>query len=256
MRLFFLFAITALIISCGKNDVSTPLNPFIESKANNNAEDVNTPPLNTEPLNKPSPPNHYSNNWFLQWGWPGEYPNGFSVIEKNITLSARSQANPNLKETLKCPVDYLGMYHPWNKERASQLSFFTATETYEITISETTEVEIIQDGKPKFKTLFTGDIITFLSYLSEGWAIVNIDGVITEISISDIKDWHTTQKDTHLWLGLPCQGQTAWVRFQDIALDNGLADYGHSLSSWGYAADINPSDAISIKQEITQKQIK
>ena len=241
---------------------SQPISQTQDGKDNSKLilEKIKTPTNTTmesteiEPIKfyKGIPPNHYPENWYISWAWGGEYPNGFSVIKENVKLRGRSEPNPNLEKTLNCHVDYLGMYHPWNRDRKTDLTFLTATKTFNITLSEPLTTDVYLNEKVSLKTYPAGEKITFLHYMSEGWGKVKIAEDIVEIDFSNIaaKDWPDKVDIVDEWIQLPCEHNNGWVLFDEVILKQDVADYGYSLSSWGFTQDLTLKDLEALKEEV------
>lgn len=229
-----------------------------EDKTENISLKQDAPPIKDPAWLKDSPPpNHYSDDWHIGWGWSGEYPNGFSVLKENVQLKARTKPDPTINVSLDCNLDYLGMYQQWNPTRNHELLFFTASETYKLEVNKTSEVEVFINGKTEPKTFYSGDELKFLTYHSEGWALVEVDGIPIELSIVDLylkENWGDDSKAVHEWIGIPCDDKIGWVLFSDVINRNDTANYGYSLSSWGYAQDISHEDAKELQEIVLQER--
>lgn len=201
------------------------------------------------------PPNHYPQDWNISWTWGGEYPNGFSVIKENVVIKGRLKPNPKLEKTLECPLDFLGMYHPWNHESKSDLKFLTATKTFDIILSEALATDVYLNEKISSKTFEVGERITFLHHMSEGWARMKIAGKVIELDFSNIaaNDWPENIDTVHEWVQLPCEDKAGWVLFDDVILRNDVADYGYSLSSWGSTQDLTHKELEILLAEVNKR---
>ena len=63
------------------------------------------------------PANNYDGKWYLSEFWTGEYPSGFSVIDRNVSIKGRSRLNFSAARHVKCELPYLAVIHPWNAAR-------------------------------------------------------------------------------------------------------------------------------------------
>ena len=99
-------------------------------------------------------------------------------------------------------------------------------------------------------------MITYLTYLSEGWALVEIGGKRTELFIADLslKNPSAYSQTDEQWMGIPCNEFIGWITYKDVIKRDDIAEYGLSLSSWGYTEDISLADALKLQKQITQNR--
>ena len=80
----------------------------------------------------------YDDSWFLSPGWPGEYPNGFTILVDDVVLAGRAEMNKSVPKSLQCPVPRLANYNQWNRERveADELEFVAVAKTFELEVQQ------------------------------------------------------------------------------------------------------------------------
>ena len=201
----------------------------------------------------------YDNRWQTAEYWPGEYPNGIVIVEKDVMLKARREMDPTSSRSLSCPMDYLGVYHPWNAERnnSSDLKFFTKTEKLKLTVTERFEYpyKVRPDGELKTKTYEAGDTVDFLGYLSEGFVLIDIETVAVEIPESilhESTDMFPTVARTDMWLEFNCNDTTAYLLLEDLEEHKGVRIGSYGISEYGLAQDLTE---LSLQETLTPEII-
>ncbi len=202
---------------------------------------------------------YYATGWAVTGGWPGEYPAGFSILEENIVLEAHSRMHPLTPANVKCPVPQYATYQQWNipRSQADNLNFQVATKIFNITITQDTTIEHPDNElayRPKKLSLKTGDQLSYLRYLGEGFAIVEFEGKEYEIDeaglhgVSDIDNSDNPDRNGEdLWLELTCadaKATRAWVLYDEVIRQDGVGPT--PIIGYGESQDITQDDVQSI----------
>ena len=209
-------------------------------------------PKTVETQVKPSP--FYDETWYEADFWPGEYPNGLIVLETDVTISVRTDINPNVSPSLECKMDYLGVYHPWNEERVKshKLRFFSQTKIIPLTVKSGFEYPYSSEigGELKSKRYIVGDKISYLGYLSEGFGLIDIEGDAIEIPISilhESTDMNSRLDESHLWVETDCDGRKAYVLVSDLEGRQDIRIGNEGISEYGLARDLSENEVNAIK---------
>src|SRR3989344_2302196 len=80
----------------------------------------------------------YDGNWYKTDYWSGEYPGGFSVVKKGVSVPARAAMDKDLALSLNCALPYKAVFSPWNEKRnkKSKVSYFTAAKIIRLIAKE------------------------------------------------------------------------------------------------------------------------
>jgi len=171
-------------------------------------------------------PNGYDSSWYVTGYWPGEWPMGFSVAKPGVTVMARSGMDKKLPRSVICDLPYRAVFNPWNGARnaKSHVEYFTASKVIALTALK--DFKLDDDGKPI--VVKKGQVVEYLSYLSEGSFIARINGKIydsygvADQSLFDDGKLSPPPSDSSAntdeqWLGLRCNnGKTAWIFTPDL----------------------------------------
>jgi hypothetical protein len=176
--------------------------------------------------------------------WSGEYPSAFAIVRDDVTLFGRSEMNPFTDTDVTCKMPHKATYSPWNTARteADDLTFQTAVPTRNITLNEDLTIEALDrdTGDAAQLTLTTGDTLSYINYLSEGWFVASYDGVEYEMNESDISGDKATWSDAATpdeWVDVKCENDTrAWLRYGDVITKFGVRRYNYT--GYGEAADL------------------
>lgn len=230
-----------------------------EEKTVNAIEEIagTTPPAD----DVPTIADHYGDDWAVTGGWPGEYPAGFSILKNNTVLKAHPHMNPLTEANIECPVPKFATYQQWNHTRAEadDLDFVVATKVFTITMIKDLNIQVPDpDDLVGFKdmtlTLKSGDTLSYLRYLGEGFAIVDFKGTEYQIDEQDLRDVsdidQASQTSTvDLWLELPCANQDksrAWVLYDEVIRQDGVGPA--PIFGYGVSQDITQKDIADIKE--------
>lgn len=173
-------------------------------------------------------PSGYDSSWYVTGYWPGEWPVGFSVARPSVTVTARSGMDKKLPRSVVCDLPYRAVFNPWNDARnaKSHVEYFTASKILDLTALK--DFKLDDDGKPV--VVKKGQVVEYLSYLSEGWFIARINGKIYDsYGVADqslFDDGKLSQPPANSganavdqWLSLRCvNGKTAWIITSDLLI--------------------------------------
>lgn len=174
----------------------------------------------------------YDSTWYKADGWSGEYPNGFSVVAKKVSVPARAEMDLDSPRSIQCSVPYLAVYHPWNGKRKAR--FVTMSKIVTLTVKQ----DFIFEDEGTRIPLKQGDTIEYLVYNAEGWFTVRIKG--KEYSADQALFDNLEQVDRSAfrqdeWLNITCRsGAKAWILLDDLyqSDEDGNATYLPGLDSW------------------------
>lgn len=193
----------------------------------------------------------YDSNWFVSEGWPGEYPPGFVVLDANIRAPARARPNPGDPQDVSCLLPQYANYQIWNAARVDgdNLDFFVATKKFPVTILEDADVEFIAPQGIETLSLRTGDRLTYLRYLGEGFMVLSYDErefQINESELREISDIGAIQNQEHLWVRVACLGgRQAWLMFDEVVQEEGI--YPSPITGYRSAEDVDPDDVETVR---------
>lgn len=115
-------------------------------------------------------------SYYLNSNWPGEYPDGYELLEE-MTVYGYEDLNL-LGNPQSCTLPKGAVIHPWAKKRQIEFAYFSpvsefiVTQDYKVGVNDEIELE-------------AGDRIYELAYLSEGICILLVKGREIESSCLD-----------------------------------------------------------------------
>jgi hypothetical protein len=202
----------------------------------------------------------YPEGWYVSAGWPGEYPAGIAVLDAGVNVMGRAKPNPSAPSDKACALPQFANYQLWNNPRvaADQLEFFVATRTFPITINADTELEYVTDAGPQKLAVKTGDQLTYLRYLGEGFTVLSYQGREFDMHIGElsaVSDVDAQSAEDDLWVRVKCgEGHQAWLLYDDVITAPGIGP--SPLSSYGEATDLTPQDVEEVRTALsTQEQM-
>lgn len=177
----------------------------------------------------------YDNSWYQTDYWSGEYPAGFSVVKKGISVPARTQMDKNLSPSLSCPVDYKGVYHIWNPKQRAQ--FITFSKIVPLTVKADADILVYGIDSEVKIPMKKGDVIEYLTYGGEGWFSVRIKGETYDADQGLFEQVEAVDQSAFLydqWLEINCAGKKAYVLFEDLYTvdEDGNEKFMNGLDSW------------------------
>lgn len=176
----------------------------------------------------------YDDSWYVSSGWPGEYPNGFTILRDGVVLEGRAGMDKALPKTLQCPVPKFANYNPWNHQRveADQLRFISASKKFTITMTADARVPVFDDAHDETLSLKKGDTLTYLTYIAEGFALMDYQGTEYQVDMAELEEKASfgEQPDIgdDLWADIPCaDGQRGWVLHAELQSVDGVGETEH-----------------------------
>src|SRR5690606_9627873 len=120
----------------------------------------------------------YPEGWYVSYGWPGEYPAGFVVLDQGVKLNGRARPNPEAPANVSCTLPQYANYQIWNRDRVERdsLDFSVATKIVPVTMWVDAHIESPGDTGMQMLHLKAGDTLSYLRYLGEGFAIFGYNG--------------------------------------------------------------------------------
>jgi predicted small lipoprotein YifL len=195
----------------------------------------------------------YGEAWFLNPGWPGEYAPGFAVLEAGVRLQGRARPNPADPQDIACMLPDLANYHMLNRERVftDSLEFFTATQTFPLTIQEDVNIDYASAGSLELQSLALsrGDQLVYLRYLGEGFMVLAFEGQeynINESELRGVSDIGNRDLVEHLWVRVSCLGGlNAWLLYDEVIDEPGIAP--SPFTGFREASDILPEEVEQVR---------
>ncbi len=162
----------------------------------------------------------YEKSWYIADFWPGEYPSMFSVNMDGVELYGRAEMRLSAPKNIACSVPKLATFSPWNYKRneADKILYKSVTEVRNYTMSRDLKISATQekDDKEVKLDLKQGDILSFLVYYSEGYALYRYDNQNYVLNQGDLEGEELTEVAKDLWLRLPAnEGGSCWVLYKD-----------------------------------------
>ena len=195
----------------------------------------------------------YPDTWHVSYGWPGEYPAGFVVLDQGVTLKGRAKPNPGTPADIACTLPQYANYQIWNKQRVDRdhLEFIVATKIEPVTMTVDANIEYPTDTGMQVLQLKTGDVLSYLRYLGEGFAIFGFNGgeyTINEAELRDISSITYGGLDEDQWVEVACIGGTrAWLLYDDAIASDSIVP--SPIVGFGEAADIFPDEVEQVRAQ-------
>lgn len=225
-------------------DAVTP--PPEEKKDDNDVGHSGTPPSTavSEMLE------HYDDSWTIGPGWPGEYPNGFSINSKTTVLMGRTEPSLSAKADTPCPMEFKATIHPWNTARiqTDELDFLTATKNVALKVTKDASLDVVvadmsDVGAVKSIPVKAGETITLQQYFAEGFGQIAYNGISYEADLQQLTDFTDSNNnkplETHEWVKLTCADKGArrvWMLFDEAVKQKGVINT--PISVFGVASDL------------------
>lgn len=185
----------------------------------------------------------YPDGWEMQNYWSGEYPNAFAVTAEGVTVMGHETITFEVYPPIYCGLPNKATYSPWNGARieSDDLNFVAMTYPTTFTIQEDATIEVFVDEGASQLDLKTGDVLTYKSYLAEGFFIAEKDGKLYEMNESELPQSTQFEQgpDDQEWVQVTCDdaAQTrAWVLYTDALNANGVEPYEYT--GFGEASDL------------------
>ena len=195
----------------------------------------------------------YPDTWYVSYGWPGEYPAGFVVLEQGVTVNGRARPNPDAPANVACTLPQYANYQIWNRERVERdsLEFIVASKIEPVTMLVDAKIETPGDEGMQVLDLKAGDVLSYLRYLGEGFAIFGVNGqeyTINEAELRDISSMSAVSLEEDQWVEVACIGGTrAWLLYDDAIAHDEIVP--SPIVGFGEASDIYPDEVDKVRAE-------
>lgn len=188
----------------------------------------------------------YDSTWSKSDYWSGEYPPGFEVYKKGVTVLGRTSLNENEKPSVSCLLKR-NKYAP-----GKSLPKADYVEMNKIVPMIATEDFVYKSGvyDPTTETMKDllipvqkGDLVEYVANYSEGAFKARHNGIEFDAN-QDLFDHVDYEKDengyminqTHLWVSLSCVNNVSvWLQLSDLQTDpqndiwiDGVRHYFHN----------------------------
>ena len=200
----------------------------------------------------------YPDTWHVSYGWPGEYPAGFVVLDQGVTVNGRARPNPDAPANVPCTLPQYANYQMWNRQRVERdhVEFIVATKIEPVTMLVDAQVETPSDTGMQTLDLKAGDVLSYLRYLGEGFAIFGYNGqeyTINEAELRDISSITGQALDEDQWAEVACiGGKRAWILYDDAIANDSIVP--SPIVGFGEASDIYPDEVDKVRTEGLQME--
>ena len=185
----------------------------------------------------------YPEGWEMQLYWSGEYPNGFAVTAEGVTVMGHETITFEDYPPIYCGLPHKATYSPWNVDRMinDELVFVAMTFPTTFTIHEDTSLEVFVGDGVEQLDLKTGDVLTYKSYIAEGFFIAEKDGIsyeMNEAALPQSTEFEQGPEDQE-WVQVTCDDADrtkAWVLYEQALQAPGIEAYQYT--GFGEAADL------------------
>jgi hypothetical protein len=195
----------------------------------------------------------YPDTWYVSYGWPGEYPAGFVVLEQGVTVSGRARPNPDEPANVACTLPQYANYQIWNRERVERdnLEFIVASKIEPVVMQVDANIETPGDEGMQVLELKAGDVLSYLRYLGEGFAIFRVNGqeyTINEAELRDISSMSAVSLEEDQWVEVACiGGKRAWLLYDEAIAQDDIVP--SPIVGFGEASDIYPDEVDKVRAE-------
>lgn len=175
----------------------------------------------------------YDSGWYQTVGWSGEYPAGFSVVKRGVSVPARAAMDLDAEKKISCALPYRAVFHPWNRTRKA--GYHTASR---IVLLVASSDFYLGDGELVHDLVKRGEPLEYLMGGSEGIFSVRYNGKIYSADqglFSVVEAFDETQFREDRWLNVRClNGKSAWIYMEDIYTheESGETGYLPGLDTW------------------------
>lgn len=263
MKQILILLSAGLLAACSPSDSSNgevPVDkpPVTQSADTGNAEkpDETIPPLAA----------YYKTGWTVTEGWPGEYPQGFSILEAGVEVLGRRDMDPQIAASITCPLPKYATYQPWNFARNENdaLMFMVATRIFDITATAPSEIEVIASqqssgdivAETETLKLEAGDTLRYKRYIGEGYAVLESGGIDYEINLGDLSKvtnidsaMPDDDRGEDLWLRVTCADashQRVWLLYNEVIQHPDIAVT--PIAGYGEASDLNDESVVDARR--------
>ena len=216
-------------------------------KTTNQSEPDVAAEVETQPIETTTETLTYGDKYYVADFWAGEYPTGFAVAEDGVVVQARAQMHIDAPQDVSCPLPRNANYHAWNFERveADGLRFHSVIETSLITITSDIKVETSREDVDELieLDLKTGETLTYLTYVGEGFRLVAYDGheyFFNEGDFVDAAEFEKVDSTPEQWVQVKCAddaGTRGWILYRDVDKEPGFVN--DVIVGYGEAYDLD-----------------
>ncbi|WP_321488557.1 hypothetical protein [uncultured Hyphomonas sp.] len=265
MKKAWILALAGSLVACGQ-PADAPAGGSVSAPAAEQHETLQAEVPESEPIASPyevteSAPDDrdfaalagYPDSWYVSYGWPGEYPAGFVVLEQGVTVNGRARPNPDAPANVACTLPQYANYQIWNQQRVERdsLEFIVASKVEPVTMLVDANIETPGDEGMQVLELKAGDVLSYLRYLGEGFAIFGFNGqeyTINEAELRDISSMSGMSLEEDQWVEVACIGGTrAWILYDDAIAHDEIVP--SPIVGFGEASDIYPDEVDQVRAE-------
>lgn len=163
----------------------------------------------------------YDSSWYQAEYWTGEWPNGFSVVKKEVTVQGRKAMDQDLDQNVTCVLPLKAVFNPWNQtgNDLRKSRYFTASKIVVLTAKKSFSFK--EDGRSmKPIAIRKGQMIEYLIYGSEGFFTIRINGKEYVAGQDFLEKMLPVSEDAFVqeeWLNVNCEnGANAWIFTKDL----------------------------------------
>ncbi|MEO1406810.1 MAG: hypothetical protein AAFV54_10015 [Pseudomonadota bacterium] len=203
-----------------------------------------------DPARALNPFEGYDDNWYISFGWPGEYPPGFAIVADGVTVMGRKAMALDAPVDQSCPLGKNAVYQQWNQQRAEadDLDFRTASQITEVIFPSGGTIAAVPEADeslvPQQVTLNVpaNGSIGYLRYVAEGFFLMEFDGEEYQTLENELPEdvvFNNESTEDDLWLQTNCtNGSRVWLTLSDALKTDGINEW--DIQGYGEASDLTP----------------
>lgn len=257
MMKYYLSAAVLLCAACGQGEPPTETSPSetSETAASDGIIDItDTGGTIDRPSDDPNsalnPFEGYDDNWYISFGWPGEYPPGFAIVADGVTALGREAMALDAPLDQSCPLEKNAVYQQWNQRRAEadDLDFRTASKITEVIFPSGGTIAVIPEADESFVpqqitlNVPVNGSIGYLRYVAEGFFLMEFDGEEYQTLENELPEdalFNNESTEDDLWLQTNCtDGSRVWLTLSDALKTDGINEW--EIQGYGEASDLRP----------------
>ena len=125
--------------------------------------------------------------------------------------------------------------------KVDKLEFIAAAQTFPLQVRQNDSVLAFADEKDITLPLQTGETVTYLTYVAEGFALIRYKGVDYQINEADLENTvdFDGKRDVadDLWVNIPCVDDArGWVLYAEVQAMDGIGETEHT--EYGVSRDL------------------
>lgn len=242
MKHFVTYSTLAMVLALAAcSDTTEPTTPEVTETTEAAAE---TP---IEPATAAADAFAYGDEVYVSDFWAGEYPNGLAVVDSGVVLQARTQMHVDAQQDVSCPLAQNANYHTWNFERAEadDVRFRSVVQKTQISMTADHTIEAHYDGAEVADklNLSAGDALSYLSYIGEGFILVDYDGreyVLNEAELTGVAEFEQAGSPPQQWVYVKCADEAAthgWLLYTEALEHAGITE--SPIAGYGVVFDLD-----------------